>query len=127
MWARLITNVKAFTFAREFLIGTNKTGLVTNSSGTVNVEGGEDLGLAAAILPGQIEIFYGSGTTQSSYAAPTVTVAAWNSFIATAAPSGDIASTSIVVSASMPNSGHRATVPVLATSLFLGVLFRIMQ
>jgi carboxypeptidase D len=119
--------VKAFTFAREFLLGTNKTGLVTNSSGTVNVEGGEDPGLAAAILPGQIEIFYGSGTTQSSYAAPTATVAAWNSFIATAAPSGDIASTSIVASTSMPNSGHRATVPVLAMSLFLGVLFRIMQ
>jgi hypothetical protein len=54
------------------------------------VVGGESPTLAAGILPGNSEIFYGSGTTESTYIAPTATIAAWSSFIATAAPSGDI-------------------------------------
>ena len=85
---------------REFILGTNTTGLVTNSSGNVSVVGGENSTLAADVLPGQSDIFYGSGATQSSYAAPTATVAAWNSFIATAAPPDDIA-----VRAGIANSG----------------------
>lgn len=51
--------------------------------------GGENPTLAAGVLPGNSEIYYGPATTVSTYVAPSASVAAWNSFIATAAPSGD--------------------------------------
>jgi len=76
----------AFTFFREFVLGCNETGLVTNSSGIVSVVGGESSSLAGNFLPGGAEIYYGSATTQYTYIFPTATVAAWDSFIATAAP-----------------------------------------
>lgn len=75
----------AFIFLREFVFGSNKTGLVTTSSdGSVTVIGGENSTLAADILPGQDGIFYGSGATQSTYIFPEATRAAWKSFIQTA-------------------------------------------
>jgi len=37
----------AFTLAREFILGSNTTGLVTNSGGVVTVAGGENSDLAA--------------------------------------------------------------------------------
>lgn len=68
---------------REFILGNNQTGLVTNSSGTPNVVGGENATLAGTVHPGQLGIFVGSGSTESTYTAPTATIAAWNSFFAT--------------------------------------------
>ena len=114
--------LKAFTFAREFVFGNNQTGLVTESSGKVSVVGGEDSTLAAAVLPGGGEIYYGSGTTQSTYTAPTATVAAWNSFIATAAPSGDIS-----INTSRPNSAHRTILPVFVAPFVFGALLLVLQ
>jgi len=76
---------RALVMLREFIFGTNQTGLVTNSSGTVSVVGGENATLANTVLPGQAEIYAGSGTTQSTYTYPSATIAAWNSFIATGA------------------------------------------
>lgn len=76
---------------REFILGSNQTGLVTNSSGAIHVNGGENATLAQPVLSGQAEIFVGSGTTQSSYVFPSATIAAWNSFIGTAAPSASFA------------------------------------
>jgi carboxypeptidase D len=78
--------MKAFTFLREFVLGYNELGLVKNSSGTISVVGGERSALAGNFLPGGAEIYYGSAATQSTYVYPTATVAAWDSFIATAAP-----------------------------------------
>ncbi|KAF7795039.1 hypothetical protein EIP86_006183 [Pleurotus ostreatoroseus] len=72
---------RAFVIAREFIFGNNQTGLVTNSSGAVSVVGGENATLAAEVLPGQLEIFVGSGTTQSTYTFPSATVAAWDTFL----------------------------------------------
>ena len=68
---------------REFIIGHNQTGLVTNTSGIINVIGGENATLANTVLPGQLGIYVGSGTTQSTYTFPSDTIAVWNSFFAT--------------------------------------------
>ncbi|THV05581.1 alpha/beta-hydrolase [Dendrothele bispora CBS 962.96] len=72
----------ALVFVREFFIGENATGLVTtDSSGGQQVIGGEDAPLAGDILPGADEIFYGPGTTLSTFVFPEATRAAWTSFI----------------------------------------------
>lgn len=73
---------QAFVFLREFVLGNNQTGLVTNSSGNASVVGGENATLAGTVLPGQLGIFVGSGTTQSTYTYPSATIAAWDSFFA---------------------------------------------
>jgi len=100
IWTTAYHVNQAYTFLREFVLGNNSTGLVTNSSGSIVVVGGENSTLAENILPGQAEIYYGSGTTQSTYTFPSATVAAWNSFIRTeTATSGKLMSTT--------NSGHR--------------------
>lgn len=67
------------------MFGHNTTGLVTTgANGVVTVIGGENHTLAAAALPGQLGIYYGSLTTQGTYTAPSATIAAWESFIFTA-------------------------------------------
>ncbi|KAH9946531.1 alpha/beta-hydrolase [Amylocystis lapponica] len=76
--------VSALVFLREFVFGNNQTGLVTDSG----VIGGEDPALAQDILLGQEGIYVGSGTTQSTYTYPSATIAAWESFIATATATG---------------------------------------
>lgn len=83
---------QAFTFLREFVLGSNTTGLVTNSSGVISVIGGENSTLAEDILPGQDEIYYGSAATQSTFVYPSATIAAWKTFIrtATATPSSSL-------------------------------------
>lgn len=59
----------------------------------MNVVGGESSALAVDAIPGQLGIFVGSGTTQSTYTFPSATIAAWNSYIATATviPPGGLA------------------------------------
>ncbi|KAH7910092.1 alpha beta-hydrolase [Hygrophoropsis aurantiaca] len=74
----------ALVLMREFVYGNNQTGLVTSSSGTIKVIGGENSTLAELIMPGQEAIYYGAGTTESTYYFPTATIAAWEKFIATA-------------------------------------------
>ncbi|KZT28980.1 alpha/beta-hydrolase [Neolentinus lepideus HHB14362 ss-1] len=76
----------AWVLLREFILGSNPTGLVTTfGNGTVTVVGGEDPILAEGILPAASSaIYYGPGTTVSSYVPPSATVAAWESFIVTA-------------------------------------------
>ncbi|PFH51848.1 hypothetical protein AMATHDRAFT_58385 [Amanita thiersii Skay4041] len=74
--------VSAFTFAREFVFGSNTTGLVSNKG----VIGGEDAKLASGVLSGNDAVYVGSGATQSTYVFPSATRAAWDSFIQTARP-----------------------------------------
>ncbi|KAH7885867.1 alpha beta-hydrolase [Phlebopus sp. FC_14] len=77
--------ISGLTFVREFVFGTNQTGLVTNtSSGTVTVIGGEDPSFGGEIMTGQAGIYYGAGTTASTYFFPSATVEAWNAYVATA-------------------------------------------
>ncbi|KAJ6607825.1 alpha beta-hydrolase [Mycena sp. CBHHK59/15] len=82
----------AFVFVREFVLGSNTTGLVDSNAGTV--VGGEDSALAGDVMPGGTVIYYGDGdsaTTSLSTVVPSATLASWEQFIATAtatAPSG---------------------------------------
>jgi len=100
----------AFTFLREFVFGSNTTGLVTNSSsGEVTVVGGENATLAEDIMAGSEEIFYGSGSTMSTLVFPSATIAAWESFIQTATANANAPSGS---PAANHNTGHRATAGV---------------
>ncbi|KAI0695227.1 alpha/beta-hydrolase [Cytidiella melzeri] len=76
----------AWVMFREFILGNNQTGLLTNSSTTAI--GGEDPSLLIGpnnILPGESAILYGSGTATSLFMAPSATIAAWNSFFASVA------------------------------------------
>ncbi|OCH94794.1 alpha/beta-hydrolase [Obba rivulosa] len=70
----------ALTFLRDFVLGSNETGLV---SGTV-VVGGENATLANDYLPGGDKFFFGSGSTAGTSTVPLATQEAWSSFIATA-------------------------------------------
>lgn len=66
---------------REFILGNNKTGSVEGSS----VNGGEEPSLLRDhILEGQSGILVGSGTATSLFFYPSSTIAAWESYIATA-------------------------------------------
>ncbi len=49
-----------------------------------DVVGGEDPALAEDVMPGTTAIFYGQGTTASSFIVPSETLASWSSFLATA-------------------------------------------
>ncbi|KAK0202661.1 Alpha/Beta hydrolase protein [Desarmillaria ectypa] len=70
----------AFVLARDFIFGSNETGLVDGD----RVVGGEDSTLAVDVLPGGDEIYYGAGATQSTYIYPSATRSAWEAFIQTA-------------------------------------------
>lgn len=78
--------MKAFVLARDFIFGSNETGLVDGD----RVFGGEDSTLAIDILPGGDEIYYGAGTTQSTYVFPSATRSAWEAFIQTATAAADV-------------------------------------
>ncbi|EIW53480.1 alpha/beta-hydrolase [Trametes versicolor FP-101664 SS1] len=93
---------QALVFLREFVLGTNKNGTVEGSA----VVGGEDATLAGEYLPGGAEIFYGSGTTAGTSAVPSATIAAWESFLATAT-----ATTVASVGASATSSSVGSTTP----------------
>ena len=72
---------QALVFLREFVLGSNKTGLVLNPT---TVIGGENSTLAEDVLPGGTLFYYGSATTAGTSTVPAATVAAWQSYIATA-------------------------------------------
>jgi len=70
---------KASTFLREFVLGNNKTGLVTDAD--TPAVGGEDPQYAVNTLAEGPEIYQGSYTTTSTYHFPTETVARWNRYV----------------------------------------------
>ncbi|KAJ7078454.1 alpha/beta-hydrolase [Mycena belliarum] len=75
----------AFVFVREFVLGSNTTGLVDSNTGTVL--GGEDPALALDVMPGGDVIYYGDGSagkTTKSTVIPSATISSWEKFIATA-------------------------------------------
>ncbi|KAH7922313.1 alpha/beta-hydrolase [Leucogyrophana mollusca] len=99
----------ALVFMREFVYGNNQTGLVTNSSGTVTVVGGENSTLAEEIMPGQAGIYYGAGTTASTYYFPTATIAAWEEFVATATAAPVMGSAASLASSAVAPSSSRGS------------------
>ncbi|KAI8990743.1 alpha/beta-hydrolase [Trametes punicea] len=101
---------QALVFLREFVLGSNPNGTVEGTT----VVGGENATLAGDYLPGGNEIFYGSAKTEGTSTVPSATIAAWNSFIATAiasvtpVPSNTTSSTTTTASdasSSTPPSG----------------------
>ncbi|EIN06504.1 alpha/beta-hydrolase [Punctularia strigosozonata HHB-11173 SS5] len=70
----------AFVFLREFILGSNKTGLVVDPHKPAI--GGEDPSIAPAdVIPGTTAIFYGSGTTVSSALVASASIASWESVV----------------------------------------------
>lgn len=102
-----LTTTQALVFVREFVFGSNTTGLVTNTSGTLTVVGGENATLADTVLPGQDEIYVGSGTTQSTFVYPSATIAAWNSFFATARGNATWSAIAIATSVQGSSAGRK--------------------
>ncbi|KAI0773268.1 Alpha/Beta hydrolase protein [Trametes elegans] len=88
---------RGYVLAREFIFGTNQTGLVTDSGGSTTVVGGEVGSLAAPAIPAPPGIAVGSATTESTYTYPSRTIAAWESFLASAT-AGDVAVTGAAAS-----------------------------
>ncbi|OCH83865.1 alpha/beta-hydrolase [Obba rivulosa] len=110
----------ALTFLREFILGSNETGLVSGS----NVVGGENATLANDVLPGGVEFFFGSSSTAGTSSVPLATQQSWASFIATATatPSGSTSGTS-----SQNNSGSStAAVGLSAVFALLGAMIMFM-
>lgn len=69
---------------RDFVLGSNTTGLVKSDGSVV---GGEDPELAKDVMPGNLAIHYWAsvaGGDITSVVAPSATRAAWDAFIATA-------------------------------------------
>jgi len=73
------TFLQAWTFLREFILGNNPTGLVTDAN--TPAVGGEDPQYAVNTLAEGPEIYQGSYTTTSTYLFPTETVARWNEYV----------------------------------------------
>ncbi|KAF8119525.1 Alpha/Beta hydrolase protein [Boletus edulis] len=85
----------ALALAREFIFGDNTAGLVAND-GSGTVIGGEESSLGDEIMRGQAGIYYGHATTASTYFFPSSTVAAWDSYIATATSTAQAGTPSLV-------------------------------
>ncbi len=66
---------------REFILGSNQTGLVTTNGNTTSVVGGQNPTLQQDAIPGQEAIYYGSSKTEGSTAAPSATVAMFESHV----------------------------------------------
>lgn len=107
----------AFVFLREFVLGSNATGSVNGEQ----VVGGEDPNLAEDIMPGNSYIFYGAVSTASSTAAPAATVAAWNSFIATATLTSPTSAQTH--DGNEPSSGQRLGIPVTLVLVVIGCVW----
>lgn len=71
--------VAAWTFLREFILGNNTTGLVTDSN--TPALGGEDPQYAVNTLAEGPEVYQGSYTTTSTYYFPSATVAVWDKYV----------------------------------------------
>ncbi|KAJ7112959.1 alpha/beta-hydrolase [Mycena epipterygia] len=112
----------AFVFVREFVLGSNQTGLVDSNAGTV--VGGEDFPLAADVMPGGLAIFYGDGnsdTTSLSTIAPSATLASWSEFIATATATAPVSAVSGSGTSSKSNGGSSAKVAGSLGGVYVGV------
>ncbi|KZP30619.1 alpha beta-hydrolase [Athelia psychrophila] len=105
----------AYALAQQFIFGSNRTGFVSSSG----VVGGESKALSGDILPeADAPIFIGSAVTQSSVYGASATVAAWNAFIATAAPTGDLAPTTTAHASSATRPASITTVPASSTAKY---------
>ncbi|KAJ7240373.1 Alpha/Beta hydrolase protein [Mycena haematopus] len=96
----------AFAFVRDFVLGSNTTGLVDSNAHTVS--GGEDDNLRADALPGNSAIYHWAskaGGEIASAVAPSATLAAWQAFIETETAVLPASEPSSTGSAAPPNNG----------------------
>lgn len=87
--------LQAWTFLREFVLGNNKTGLVTDAS--TPAIGGEVPEYTASTLAEGPEIYVGSYTTTSTYFYPKETISSWGRYVqngSTSQKSGALAQSS---------------------------------
>jgi carboxypeptidase D len=109
-------SLQAFILAREFIFGSNQTGLVTSTSSVAI--GGENANLTGAshdIVVAAPQIVVGTGATTATVIAPSATIAAWDGFLATRIPSssGTSSSASASSTAKSKNAATRAHLPQL--------------
>ncbi|KAI5123819.1 hypothetical protein M0805_009111 [Coniferiporia weirii] len=111
----------AFVFLREFLLGSNQTGLVQTTTGSseVKVVGGEVSALANAVLPGASGIFGGSISTTTTLIYPAPTVSAWNAFVSSVA-AVDAVQTSTVTSGAERGASFAVAAALTAMMISLG-------
>ncbi|KAI0327526.1 alpha/beta-hydrolase [Cubamyces sp. BRFM 1775] len=105
---------QALVFLREFVLGSNRNGTLEGT----NVVGGENATLAGDFLPGGNEIFYGSAATEGTSTIPSATIAAWDSFLATATatPSGGVSTASSASKATGSGTGSLSSSVPTSTS-----------
>jgi carboxypeptidase D len=99
--------------AREFIFGFNQTGLVTNTS--TSALGGETVNYTVSshdVIAAAPDIFVGSGSTTSTVIAPSATIAAWDSFLATRVPSGSVNGSGGTMATESKNGGTHANLPL---------------
>ena len=100
---------QALVFLREFVLGDNRNGTLLEDG---TVVGGEDDALAQDFMPGGKEIFFGSAKTEGTSTVSSATVAAWESFIATATLDAVVTSAASASSSAAPSStSPSGTVP----------------
>ncbi|CAK5283248.1 unnamed protein product [Mycena citricolor] len=76
------TPAAALTFVREFVFGSNPTGLVVHApAGNTVVIGGENAPVVGDVLPGADGIVYTLGKKASTFVYPQATRAAWTTFL----------------------------------------------
>ena len=97
---------KAFTFLREFVLGNNSTGLVTDAD--TPATGGEFPEYAASTLAEGPEIYLGSYTTTSTYVYPKETLSSWDRYIQDGSRSNSSAKNSGSLAQSSGASGRAA-------------------
>lgn len=117
----------ALVFFREFILGSNTTGLVVNdtSSGSVSVVGGEVSSLAGDFLPGASGIFEGSISTTATLVYPAATVSAWDAFVASLA-AGDAAAASSAAAANTKTSAASTITGASLGSITLSVTIAVL-
>jgi len=107
--------VAAWTFLREFILGNNKTGLVTNAD--TPAVGGEDPQYAVNTLAEGPEIYQGSYTTTSTYHFPTETVARWDRYVQGGSTSGSLTQAGGANGKTLGSAILNALVSVVVSSL----------
>jgi carboxypeptidase D len=104
-------SLQAFILARGFIFGSNQTGLVKSASSVAI--GGENANLTGAshdVVVAAPQIVVGTGATTATVTAPSATIAAWDSFLATRIPSSSGTSSSDSASSTAKSIEERGDV-----------------
>ena len=100
---------------RDFILGSNTTGLVQDDGSVV---GGEDSSiLKGNVIPGQSGILYGSGTATSLYVAPSETIAAWENFFSTLVAASDNSQTNTKTSSATSSLSTTTSLSTITTAV----------